>query len=112
MLGVMKAGGAFVPLDPSHPVSRLQSLARSVDAKVVLCSRRHVELLATVSNTVLPVDEDAMSEPLVPYMDRVDQVTSRNAAYLIFTSGSTGEPKVFKRIPAYYVCNLTVDRVP
>lgn len=112
MLGVMKAGGAFVPLDPSHPVPRLQGLVRSVDAKVVLCSRRHVELLATVSDMVLPVDEDLVSEPLVQYMDRVNPVTNQNAAYLIFTSGSTGEPKVFSRLPAHHVCNLTVDRVP
>jgi non-ribosomal peptide synthetase component F len=93
MLGVMKAGGAFVPLDPSHPVPRLQSLARSVEATVVLCSRRHVRLLATVSDVVLPVDDDSLSKPTAATKPR-RQPSFTNAAYLIFTSGSTGEPKV------------------
>ncbi|OCL14025.1 nonribosomal peptide synthase [Glonium stellatum] len=93
MLGVMKAGGAFVPLDPTHPLPRLQTLARSVNANVLLCSRRHAELLATVSDTVLPVDENELVEPHAGNIERVNRAVSSNAAYLIFTSGSTGEPK-------------------
>jgi non-ribosomal peptide synthetase component F len=94
MLAVMKAGGAFVPLDPSYPISRLQALALSVDAKLLLHSRQHLGLLATVSETVLAVDDQLINQ--LPDSGIIDtsRAKSSNAAYVIFTSGSTGEPKV------------------
>lgn len=94
MLGVLKAGGAFTPLDPSHPVGRLRSLVLAVDAKIVLCSRHHVELLATVSDMIIPVDEEVLEKPPIDQIKSTDPVQPNNAAYVIFTSGSTGEPKV------------------
>lgn len=94
MLGVLKAGGAFVPFDPSHPVERLRALSRSVDAKLLLCSRQHVQLLASVADVALAVDEDALRQPCSGNLDEAIRACSTNAAYVIFTSGSTGEPKV------------------
>lgn len=97
MLSVMKAGGAFVPLDLSSPVSRLQALARSVDARLLLCSRGQAGLLATVSDVVVPVDDELFNELSLSQSTHItSQAKSNNAAYLIFTSGSTGEPKVLK----------------
>ena len=96
MLGVMKAGGAFVPLDPSHPTSRLQRLIESVKASVVLCSQHRADTLRPIVNTVIPLC-DATLEGLSAPADGVhlaSGVTSQNAAYVLFTSGSTGEPKV------------------
>lgn len=92
--GCHESWGAFVPLDPSHPIPRLQALARSVDARLLLCSRHHVELLATVSEVVLPIDDEFINRLPVGQSTPISQVKSNNAAYLIFTSGSTGEPKV------------------
>ncbi|KAK4224364.1 putative peptide synthase [Podospora fimiseda] len=95
MLAVLKAGGAFVPLDPSHPVERLRGLCESVRATMILCSRHHAEMLAGVGlATVLPVDDATINESeestdIVPN----DVTSSSNAAYVIFTSGSTGKPK-------------------
>lgn len=96
MLAVMKAGGAFVPLDPSHPTPRLRALARSVDASLLLCSRRHAALLGTVLDTVLPVDDDTINQlPITSGQStQITPAKSNSAAYLMFTSGSTGEPKV------------------
>ena len=96
MLGVMKAGGAFVPLDPTHPTSRLQSLIQSVQAPVVLCSQHLTEKLRTIVKTLIPLCSDTL-DPLSEPADGVNLasgVTSQNAAYVLFTSGSTGEPKV------------------
>ncbi|KXG45667.1 AMP-dependent synthetase/ligase [Penicillium griseofulvum] len=95
MLGVMKAGGAFVPLDPTHPTSRLQSLIQSVQAPVVLCSQHLTEKLRTIVKTLIPLCSDTL-DPLSEPADGVNLasgVTSQNAAYVLFTSGSTGEPK-------------------
>ncbi|KAL4914140.1 hypothetical protein BDW62DRAFT_148110 [Aspergillus aurantiobrunneus] len=95
MLGVLKAGGAFVPLDPTHPASRLQSLIESVDVKVMLCSRNRVQLLSVVVEHLIPLDEHLFDEIFLPPggIIQQDEVRSNNAAYLIFTSGSTGQPK-------------------
>src|SRR5436190_9967547 len=96
MLGVSKASGAFVPLDPSHPLPRLRSLVRAVGGSILLCSRQHVDLLATVAGIVLPVDHDMIEQfpPILNSTGHIFGAKSSNAAYLIFTSGSTGEPKV------------------
>jgi non-ribosomal peptide synthetase component F len=96
MLGVLKAGGAFVPLDPSHPGPRLQALVQSINATILLCSPQHAAYLATVAHSILALDEN-MIERLSTNLNEAcldARVGSNNAAYLIFTSGSTGQPKV------------------
>ncbi|KAL4976782.1 hypothetical protein BDW66DRAFT_150741 [Aspergillus desertorum] len=94
MLGVLKAGGAFVPLDPSHPTPRLRSLVESVNVNIMLCSRNRAELLSTVVKDLIPLDKQSFSKGFLPPGGYLQQkVESNNAAYLIFTSGSTGQPK-------------------
>ncbi|KAF4429611.1 non-ribosomal peptide synthetase [Fusarium acutatum] len=92
MLAILKAGGIFVPLDPSQPLLRLQSLAQKVEAKTVLCSPQHQRMLESVAEELIPVDEQLFTE-LPDQSDEVDCGSWRNGAYMIFTSGTTGEPK-------------------
>lgn len=96
MLAVLKAGGAFVPLDPGHPIPRLQALVRAVDAKILLCSSPHAADLAAVAETVLAVDDDMISSLATRPTGQhcLPRLQGSNAAYILFTSGSTGEPKV------------------
>lgn len=92
MYGVLKAGGAFVPLDPSHPESRLRSLIDKVGAEVVLTSAEQQSKVALATmQPVIAVDDDLLERCLST--DINNTVTPSNAAYIIFTSGSTGEPK-------------------
>ncbi|RAL11456.1 nonribosomal peptide synthase Pes1 [Aspergillus homomorphus CBS 101889] len=95
MLGVLKAGGAFVPLDPTHPLTRLQSLAGAVKAKILLCSRSRAQALSEVTETIIPLDQEIIDGLPTPSESTgaLPHVEGRNAAYVIFTSGSTGEPK-------------------
>ncbi|KAE8351820.1 hypothetical protein BDV28DRAFT_149612 [Aspergillus coremiiformis] len=93
MLAVIKAGGAFVLLDPSHPVARLRSICESASARVIVVSAQYASLAADVVATVVPVGDEtgprlADSGPLTP-----SSATPRNALYAVFTSGSTGIPK-------------------
>ncbi|EAW07799.1 nonribosomal peptide synthase Pes1 [Aspergillus clavatus NRRL 1] len=93
MVAVLKAGGAFVPMDPTHPTARLQSLVRGVQAQIMLCSRNYAEKLQTVAETLLPLDDEFVDTLPSPTTTVSSTVKSSNAAYVIFTSGSTGEPK-------------------
>ncbi|KAL4874810.1 hypothetical protein BJY04DRAFT_224650 [Aspergillus karnatakaensis] len=94
MLGVLKAGGTFVPLDPAHPTPRLRALAESVDARIMICSQNRVERLSKVVEDLIPLDEQLFHDISLPPGEVIRQdVRSNNAAYVIFTSGSTGQPK-------------------
>lgn len=99
MLAVLKAGGAFVPLDPSHPIARLESLVKEVEARVIICSPSHSSRLSSAAEHVLCVDAEHMDQMAAENTASKDytfntSTVSTNAAYVLFTSGSTGKPKV------------------
>jgi len=56
MLAILKAGAAFVPLDPSHPASRLAEIVGDCSAGVIICSPRHEECCGALVPTVIKVD--------------------------------------------------------
>lgn len=92
MVAVMKAGGAFVSLNPSHPISHLSAIIQEVQAIVILVAPSTSGQLNGVSNylEIRPSLFDNLSST-----SRFSNaaVTPSNAAFAIFTSGSTGKPK-------------------
>ena len=93
MLAVLKAGGAFVLLDCSHPVSRLSEITASLGSTLMISSREQQMLSVQVMKTVLIVDEDFMNFMREDQSNDLPIVSTTDAAYLIFTSGTTGKPK-------------------
>ncbi|KAJ2980329.1 hypothetical protein NQ176_g2704 [Zarea fungicola] len=91
MLAVLKAGGAFVSLDPTQPQSRLRHIIEQTRAGLVLSSPKYAQLCEEIVPEVLVVDESAISP--FPATANITEATPSNAAYVIFTSGSTGQPK-------------------
>ncbi|CUU59635.1 amino acid adenylation domain-containing protein [Parafrankia irregularis] len=96
LLAVLKAGGAFVPLDPDYPADRLAFMLHDAAPPVVLVQQRFRDLIASSDPgmSVVPLDDasawaDLPPEPLTP----TPPVVADNAAYVIYTSGSTGRPK-------------------
>lgn len=92
MLAVLKVGGIFVPLDPSHPLPRLRALASKVQATTILCSPQHQAMLKSVAPELISVD-DQLFLSLEEHHGDVNFGSFNNGAYMIFTSGTTGEPK-------------------
>jgi amino acid adenylation domain-containing protein len=92
-LGVWRAGGAFLPLDPSWPEARLCSLLDDAQALAVIGPAATVNHLASAER--LPVALDSHGTALAQFAMRAVRETNHPAdlAYMIYTSGSTGEPK-------------------
>ncbi len=92
LLGALKAGHFYVPLDPTHPTERLQRLLRHVGADVVVTSEEYRALAETLApaGSVLVADEVAPDDTDLAVTPAVAPETP---AYVYYTSGSTGEPK-------------------
>ncbi|KAL0783337.1 hypothetical protein CaCOL14_001243 [Colletotrichum acutatum] len=95
MLGVLKAGASFVPLDPSQPVSRLRKVVTQVKAETVLVSafQHKATDLGAVASMIVNRDALSGTSRLRHQWQPSTQVTHDSPAYIIFTSGSTGDPK-------------------
>ncbi len=92
LLAVMKAGGAYLPLDPAYPRERLSFMLEDAGAPVLL-TQSHLEnvLGNTRAHTVFLDDETVYAGR--PASNPLTRVAASNLAYVIYTSGSTGKPK-------------------
>ncbi|MFC3962646.1 amino acid adenylation domain-containing protein [Nocardia jiangsuensis] len=95
MYAAMKAGAAYLPLDPDHPAERLAGILEQAEPVAVLTTERdEVPLPAGVARFALDtIDLSAESAAPVTDRDRRSPLRPDNPAYLLFTSGSTGRPK-------------------
>jgi len=93
LLGILEAGGAYLPLDPALPPERLAFMLRDAGARVVLTGNPPAtELPAGVEVETLELDPSGRP-PDGPGREAGRQALSDNLAYVIYTSGSTGRPK-------------------
>jgi amino acid adenylation domain-containing protein len=93
VLGVLKAGAGYVPLDPEHPQRRVLYTLADADARAVVTQQRLAPRLLSAGIALVRLDTDApviAREETAPVAWRA---TPGNIAYVIYTSGSTGEPK-------------------
>jgi amino acid adenylation domain-containing protein len=94
ILGVLKAGGAFLLLDPSQPIARLESIVKQTGAKLALSSVECFDTCKILIKQVFVIDGTSISSLESSNTSAIQPgATPGNAAYYIFTSGSTGNPK-------------------
>ncbi|MGI1116933.1 non-ribosomal peptide synthetase, partial [Pseudomonas aeruginosa] len=90
ILGVQRAGGAYVPINPDHPLERVRLLLEDCGARVVLVDERAATLGESLGETrVLHLERLPQSTGDLPAAN----VAPGDLAYVIYTSGSTGMPK-------------------
>ncbi len=88
VLGVLFAGGAFVPFDPSWPAARLEAMHEAARPRVLVASKHSRPAAERLSATVVLVDTTARAD-----RGTLPSRVARDRAYVLFTSGSTGRPK-------------------
>ena len=94
LLGIVKAGGAYLPLDPDYPADRLGYMVRDARPVVLLTKERFLERLqAAAPDRMLCLDRDHAEVARRPVTDVPGTGSPMNLAYVIYTSGSTGLPK-------------------
>jgi non-ribosomal peptide synthetase component F len=96
VLGTLKAGGAYLPLDPTYPAERLAAMLADARPAFVLSHNSLLtscQKIAPPETAVLNLDADWPTIAREPRTNPDSHATASNLAYIIYTSGSTGQPK-------------------
>ncbi|MEJ6981954.1 amino acid adenylation domain-containing protein [Pedobacter sp. P351] len=95
ILGILKAGAAYVPVDAGYPADRIRFMLEDTGAKIALISKANkLKLAYTTGLDLIEIDgKDQISILSQPSLSPQRNITPNNLAYVIYTSGSTGKPK-------------------
>jgi amino acid adenylation domain-containing protein/non-ribosomal peptide synthase protein (TIGR01720 family) len=93
MLGVLKAGSGYVPIDPEYPRERVSQMLRDSGIKLLLTQQQLEGQLPEHGAQVVRLDGDWDEIAQCPDTNLPHVATAENLAYMIYTSGSTGQPK-------------------
>jgi len=93
LLAVLKAGGAYLPLDPAYPAERLRSMLADSRARLLVSAGAVPPSLRGFAGEVVRMEEPDTSGPSAPPPEPLPGTHPDSLAYVIYTSGSTGRPK-------------------
>ena len=93
MLAILKAGAAYVPLDPDYPSERLRFMLADINAPALITQERMAALLPQHDARTICLDRDSAAISAESAENPSVPVAADDLAYVIYTSGSTGKPK-------------------
>lgn len=93
VLGILKAGCAYVPLDPAFPAERLEFMTSDADLAAVFTTTRYESMFKNSQGTVIINELNPLLKLDADLRSPTITATGKNLAYVIYTSGSTGKPK-------------------
>ena len=91
VLGIVQAGAAYVPIDPTYPAERIAGMLEDAKPPVVITSKAHQHLFKGTKAKVLLIEDIDLNNG--PMFDGPCPATAADLLYVLFTSGSTGRPK-------------------
>ena len=93
LLGIWKAGGAYIPLDPTYPADRLSFMMKDSAAKFLVTTSELSKLFPSATENTILIDSDWDKIAKESTANPAPSATPANLAYVMYTSGSTGTPK-------------------
>ena len=93
LLGIIKAGGAYLPLDPNYPAERLTYIIADAKPRVIVSESRLATALAVQKTPLVQLDKDWPAIEAHPATPPPNATSPDNLIYVLYTSGSTGKPK-------------------
>ncbi|MEA2176605.1 MAG: hypothetical protein QOD00_4197 [Blastocatellia bacterium] len=93
ILGVLKAGGAYLPLDPAYPSQRLAFMMNDAGVRIILAKQHLLPMLSASERTLICLDTQWPDISAESVENPLNNVWPESLAYVIYTSGSTGLPK-------------------
>ncbi len=93
MLGILKTGAAYIPLDPSYPADRIAYIAEDSRVPIIVTQKSllaHLDTEKTLAVLIDDIDSELQGNPTTKLQA---EVQAEDPIYLIYTSGSTGKPK-------------------
>ncbi|TAE53210.1 MAG: amino acid adenylation domain-containing protein, partial [Nostocales cyanobacterium] len=96
LLGILKTGNAYVPLDPEYPQERLTAIIEDAEIEIIITNSKTVKNLPENQAEIICYDQEIATIEKQKKSNPKTQITAENLAYVIYTSGSTGKPKGVK----------------
>ena len=93
LLGILKSGGAYLPLEPAFPEDRLRFILEDAATSIVLTQGKFKNVAKEIARTSLELDDDLIRLEQEATNDPECIAAPADIAYVIYTSGSTGKPK-------------------
>src|SRR5215216_2514893 len=110
LLGIMKAGGVYLPLDPEYPSERLSFMLVDSGASVLVTNESLLDSLMQHRANLVCLDKDREQIAAQPSENPASGVSPGNLAYIIYTSGSTGQSKGVL-VQHRGLCNLSAVQI-
>ena len=93
ILGILKTGSAFLPIDADYPASRIEYILKDAQVKLIISCEKYTEALSTHKQNKLFLDKQWLNIANTSLSKELPNVLPESIAYIIYTSGSTGQPK-------------------
>ena len=119
ILGVLKAGAAYLPMDPEYPDDRIKYILSDTNTNLIISNNTYTKRINSINTKVniIPVDDKSFIKTLTKYSNtnpKIHNLSSNNIAYVIYTSGTTGNPKgvqIEHKSVVNYITNYTLRKI-
>ncbi|NOQ25387.1 MAG: amino acid adenylation domain-containing protein [Bacteroidales bacterium] len=113
ILGILKAGCAYLPIDPEYPTDRVSYMLEDSEVEIIITDDKNQNIFENSDSNYKILD---ISEPCITneYLEINKDIDPGSLAYLIYTSGSTGKPKgiLIEQASVINFCHAIKNRIP